>query len=93
MSWDWQLVVASVCVAAAIFVLGRRAMQFWNGAPERGCGSGCSSCSESPASNGATIKPLVSLELSDRELPTRLQLESPATERSVAETTGRDRAN
>jgi hypothetical protein len=65
MTWDWQQVVALMCVAAAVFVLGRRAHRWWKTSAAGGCASGCHSCSEKNPS-APVHKPLVTLELNDR---------------------------
>jgi hypothetical protein len=61
-SWDWQQLVALLCVAAALFVLGRRGWRLWKGASRPGCGT-CAAC---PVHEGSTVsqtKPLVALDL------------------------------
>lgn len=61
MTWDWQQFVALLCVAAALFVLGRRSWRLWKGTAPHG--GACATC---PVHEGATApqsKPLVTLEL------------------------------
>ena len=38
--WDWQLTVALVCVAAAVFALARRAIRLLQNRRAGRCGSG-----------------------------------------------------
>jgi hypothetical protein len=53
---DWQLWLSLAAIAAAAFVLARRACRL---VVEKGCGTGgCSSCKEA---DGAKDKPLVQL--------------------------------
>jgi hypothetical protein len=62
MNWDWQQLIALLCVAVALFVLGRRVVRLWRGASKPGCGA-CATC---PVQEGATVpqsKPLVALDL------------------------------
>ena len=70
--WDWQLTVALVCVAAAVFVLARRAIRLLQNrrAGRCGCG-GCGTCLFGESSRWTVKrKPLVpvsSLETPDEE--------------------------
>ncbi len=61
MTWDWQLLVALVCVAAALFVLGRRGWRLWTGSAR--AGGGCASCPVHEGATASQAKPLVTLEL------------------------------
>jgi hypothetical protein len=60
-NWDWQQFVALLCVAAALFVLGRRGWRLWKGtAPP---GGACATCPAHDATGVPQSKPLVTLEL------------------------------
>jgi len=65
MTGDWQLIIALACVALAVAILVRRTVRLWRDKTGSGCGSGCGSC---PASQeGASAKPLVTLEIGPRD--------------------------
>jgi hypothetical protein len=58
---DWQQLVALLCVAVALFVLGRRSWRLWKGTSR--AGSACASCPVHEGSKAPQAKPLVTLEL------------------------------
>jgi hypothetical protein len=62
MTWDWQQIVALICVAGAVVLLARRVLRWWSAPAESGCGSGCQSCAVKDAS-APSVKPLVTLNL------------------------------
>jgi len=68
---NWQLILALVCVAAAVILLIRRAVRLWTG--RSGCESGgCQDCPSHDAdSQGIVRKELVSLDPSSmsRDVP------------------------
>ena len=61
MAWDWQQIIALVCVAGAFLLLGRRVRRLWKGSGG-GCGSGCQTCAVKILA-APVGKPLVTLDL------------------------------
>jgi len=64
-TWDWQQLVALLCVAVALFVLGRRGWRLWKGRAQPG--GACATCPVHEGSTAPQAKPLVALDL---RLPT-----------------------
>jgi len=70
--FDWQVIVALLCVGGALAMLARRVLALWRGggAKHGGCGtSACGGCSPSgPAQqvNLGKARPLVELDLTPR---------------------------
>jgi hypothetical protein len=60
-TWDWQQLVALICVAAALFVLGRRTWRLWKGRAQPG--GACATCPVHEGSTAPQAKPLVTLDL------------------------------
>jgi hypothetical protein len=60
-TWDWQQLIALLCVAAALFVLGCRSWRLWKGTGRPG--GACASCPVQEGSNAPQAKPLVTLDL------------------------------
>jgi hypothetical protein len=66
MTWDWQQIVALGLVAAAAFLLARRAIRLWKSSAVPGCASGCSTCAlKDPLAPRS--KPLVALNVLQRQ--------------------------
>jgi hypothetical protein len=77
MTWDWQQLVALVCVAAAMLLLGRRVWRFWQGTSR--AGSACATCPVHEGSTAPQAKPLVTLDLTS---PARSHIEGVSDGRS-----------
>jgi hypothetical protein len=60
-TWDWQQLIALLCVAAALFVLGRRSWRLWKGTGRPG--GACASCPVQEGAKAPLAKPLVTLDL------------------------------
>jgi hypothetical protein len=60
-TWDWQQLVALLCVAVALFVLGRRGWRLWKGRAQPG--GACATCPVHEGSTAPQAKPLVTLDL------------------------------
>jgi hypothetical protein len=62
-TFNWQLIIALVCVAAAVFSLVRRAFRLFFSTPSAGQTSGCGSCGGCKAdSTTSGNPPLVTLD-------------------------------
>jgi hypothetical protein len=60
-SCDWQQLVALICVAAALLVLGRRTWRLWKGTGRPG--GAYATCPVQEGSRAPQAKPLVTLDL------------------------------
>jgi len=71
--FDWQVIVALLCVGAALVMLARRVLALWRGggAKHGGCGAsacgGCSTSNQAGQANLGKARPLVELDLTPRQ--------------------------